>query len=271
MARVGVVGVGRMGRPMVDRLLAAGHSVSAFARRPELVSGLAAVGVRCVPTPAALGTGQAVVLVCAYTDAQVVEIALDGGLVDSLDPGSVLVVHTTGRPATVLEIEPVAAARRAAVLDAPVSGTPEDAAAGRLTLLVGGDPDAVAAARPVMAAYADPIVEAGPLGAGQQLKLVNNLILGAHVELLADAARVAEELGIDPRVLVAALPHCTGSSVAAEMMVPLGSAADLVASTGPFLGKDIETAGMVAAADGIDLGWLGLLGAALVDRIGRRG
>ena len=109
------------------------------------------------------------------------------GVLSAMSPGSALVVHTTGSPRTVQAI--AAHSPGIDVLDAPVSGGPHNIAAGAITLFVGGPDDAVARVRPVLAAYGDPILHVGPLGAGQAVKLTNNALFAAQIGLLAGGCR----------------------------------------------------------------------------------
>jgi 3-hydroxyisobutyrate dehydrogenase-like beta-hydroxyacid dehydrogenase len=125
--RVGIVGTGEMGGAVVDRLLGAGFEVAAFARRPEVRARLTAAGVAVVDSPAALGAACDLVLLYVFADDQVRSVAIDDGLVDAMAPGSTLVIHTTGSPATAQAVAAHAEAREVGVLDAPGSGGPAEA------------------------------------------------------------------------------------------------------------------------------------------------
>ena len=159
---------------------------------------------------AALGDGADVVIVCVFTDEQVQQVCLEGDLVSAMAPGAVLVIHTTGSPRTAEAI--AAHARGIDVVDAPVSGGPHDIAAGNVTLFVGGDDDAVARVKPVLAAYADPILHVGRTGAGQLVKLINNTLFAAQIGLVAEGVRLGGRLGVDEAALLEALTH--GSATA---------------------------------------------------------
>ena len=106
------------------------------------------------------------------------------------------------------------------VVDAPVSGGPHNAAAGALTLFVGGADDAVAAVRPVVSCYGDPILHVGPLGAGQKVKLVNNALFAAQIGLLSDAVGLGARLGVPESALLAALPHGSAASRVLDIVAP---------------------------------------------------
>jgi 3-hydroxyisobutyrate dehydrogenase-like beta-hydroxyacid dehydrogenase len=250
--RVGFVGTGRIGGPMVARLLAAGHEVRALGRSAEKRAALATRGAKAVGDLAGVAEDADAVILCVYTDEQVRELCLGDELIDALPADATLVVHTTGSPHTVAAI----AARGVQVVDAPVSGGPHDVAAGRITLLVGGADQSVARMRPTLASYGDPVLHVGPLGAGQRVKLVNNALFAANIGLLREAVRLAGQLGVAEDVLLDALPHGSAASRALAGAVGRHSVAAFTAAVHEFLGKDIAVARTVAAELGAELGVL---------------
>jgi 3-hydroxyisobutyrate dehydrogenase-like beta-hydroxyacid dehydrogenase len=248
--KVGVVGLGQMGMPMLERLRAAGHDVTFRARRAEVIEHATRAGA-----VAADGFGDRdVVIVCVYSDEQVREVGPE--VLASMEAGSVLVNHTTGRPSTATWLQDAAAPRDVRVLDAALSGSPDSITAGQLTLLVGGDPAVLEQARPALAAYSDPIIHVGVLGDGQRIKLVNNALLGAHVRLVEDAERVARALGVDPSTALDAIQHCSGDSRALRMVAAVGGSARLNELGGRFIAKDLEVVKEVAREEGVALGRL---------------
>lgn len=264
--RVGIVGTGEMGRPVVERLRSAGFAVAAYARRDDARPALVEAGVEVVGSPAALGAASDVVLVYVFADEQVRSVALDDGLLDAMAPGSVLVVHTTGSPATAQALAAHATPRGVAVLDAAGSGGPADVAAGRLNLFVGGDDTDLARCRPVFDAYASAITHVGPVGAGQMVKLVNNLLFGSHIQLALEATRIAEQFGVDGAELSRVLHTCSGQSYSLDLVAAMGSVDRLVDAAGRFIHKDVVVARAVAAELGVDLGTFDAVTAPLLDR-----
>ncbi|MEO3787471.1 NAD(P)-dependent oxidoreductase [Actinocorallia sp. B10E7] len=254
--RLGFIGAGRMGRPMARRLCEAGHDVRVLARSPEARRTLEGEGLRPADGLAGAAAEADAVVVCVFTDEQVREVCLGGALLDAMPRGSVLVVHTTGSPQTVEAVAKEAASRGIGVVDAPVSGGPHDIAAGRLTVFAGGAEDAVARVRPVLESYGDPVLHVGPLGSGQRVKLLNNALFAAQIGLLADAVRLGGQWGVDESVLLGALPHGSSTSRALAGVVARGSVAGFAASTGGFLGKDMEVLERVSTELGGDLGAL---------------
>lgn len=257
--KIGFVGAGRMGAPMVRRLAEAGHTVAALGRDDEKRSAIAELGARPVASLAEVAAGADAVIVCVFTDEQVRRVCLDDGLLAAMPSGSVLVLHTTGSPRTTEDLATQALARGVHVVDAPVSGGPHDIAAGRVTLWVGGSDEAVERARPVLSVYGDPVLHVGPIGSGQKVKLVNNTLFAAQIGLVAEAARLGARLGVEESALLAALPHGSGASKAMGNIARAGSTADFIAAVGEFIGKDVAVVRQTAAELGADLGRLDAL------------
>ncbi len=252
--RVGFVGAGRMGAPMVRRLVDGGHDVRALGRTAESRLTVAELGARAVGEIAETASGADVVVVCVFTDEQVRRACIDDGLLAAMRPGSVLVLHTTGSPTTARDL--AGRADGIGILDAPVSGGPHDVAAGRITVFVGGDDDAVERARPALACYADPILHVGPTGSGQLVKLVNNTLFAAQIGLVAEAVRLGGGLGIEEAALLDALSHGSAGSRALSSIAATGSASAFISKVGEFIGKDLAVVRETVAELGVDLGLL---------------
>ncbi|WP_082968313.1 NAD(P)-dependent oxidoreductase [Mycobacterium scrofulaceum] len=252
--RIGFVGAGRMGRPMVARLVAAGHDVRVVGRTAEKRSDLEQLGAHAVADPVEVCRCADVVVLCVFTDLQLREVYLDGGLLAAMPPGSVLVVHTTAGPNTVDAL--AAHAEGVDVVDAPVSGGPHDIAAGRLTLFVGGAEDAVARVRTVLACYGDPVLHVGPRGSGEKVKLVNNALFAGHIGLLAEAVRLGERLGVAESTLLPALAHGSATSRVLSLAAAGGSVASFIEVAGEFVRKDVSVARGIAQELGSELGAL---------------
>jgi 3-hydroxyisobutyrate dehydrogenase-like beta-hydroxyacid dehydrogenase len=253
LSQVGFVGAGRMGGPMVRRLIGAGHDVRALGRSVEKRLAVSELGAQPATDLVDVAEGAEVVVVCVFTDEQVREVS--GELVAAMAPGTALVVHTTGSPRTVEAI--AAQAPGVDVLDAPVSGGPHDIAAGQVTLFVGGSNDAVERVHPVLASYGDPILHVGPIGAGQGVKLINNTLFAAQIGLLHEAVRLSDRLGIDERRLLDAIGHGSAASRVASIVGARGSVEAFIATVGEFVGKDVAVVRKTAAELGSDLGLLG--------------
>ncbi|HEY5855258.1 MAG TPA: NAD(P)-dependent oxidoreductase [Aldersonia sp.] len=254
MSRVGFVGAGRMGTPMVRRLVDAGHEVRTLGRSDEKRRAIAELGaVPCADT-GSVADGAEIVVVCVFTDEQVVAVCPN--LLASMTPGTAIVVHTTGSPRTAEALAELGSEHGVSVVDAPVSGGPHDIAAGHITVFLGGTDNAVALVRPVLSAYADPIVHVGPTGSGQRVKLVNNALFAAQIGLVAESVHLAAQLGVPEDRLLAALPHGSSTSRALAGVAARGSVTEFAASVGEFVRKDITVVRKAIAELGGDLGAL---------------
>jgi 3-hydroxyisobutyrate dehydrogenase-like beta-hydroxyacid dehydrogenase len=256
--KIGFIGAGRMGRPMVDRLTAAGHDVTILVRRPEARAAAEADGLTCAETVSAAVCNADAVCIVVLNDEQVRSVCLgDDGALAAMTPGATLIQHTTSDPATAQLLAESGAARGVRVVDAALSGGPHDIAAGTLTLWVGGDEAVVEDMRPLLGTYASTILAVGPLGNGQRVKLVNNALFVAQVGLAIDAVRLAGSLGIDEHALLSALQHGSGTSRALGV-VARGPSVDAVPDRlGDLMRKDLGVVREVAQRAGADLGIIG--------------
>ena len=256
MSQVGFVGAGRMGAPMVRRLVETGHEVRALGRSVEKRRGVRELGAQPVTDLADVGSDADIVVVCVFTDEQVQQVCLESVLLSTMRPGAALVIHTTGSPRTAETIAAEAESHGVAVVDAPVSGGPHDIAAGQVTLFVGGSDDAVERVRPVLACYGDPILHVGPIGAGQAVKLVNNTLFAAQIGLLHEAVRLGDRLGVDEPRLLDAIGHGSAASRVASIVGARGSVDAFIDMVGEFVGKDVAVVRKTTAELGSDLGLL---------------
>jgi 3-hydroxyisobutyrate dehydrogenase-like beta-hydroxyacid dehydrogenase len=255
---VGFVGAGQLGEPTVERLLDAGHSVLLYARRPELADRLGHRGAAIGATVRDVAEQSDVVVLFVFSNEQLREVALGaGGALGAMTQGSVLLVHTTASMATMEALAEAAAERGVDVVDGPVSGTAEDIRAGRLTVLLGGADDAVARCVELVKAYADPVLPVGPCGAAMKVKLVNNIVFAATVQLAGDAARLAGQLGVDPMRTLSALMSCSSASTAMRHMALAGDVDTFAQRVATYLRKDVAACAETAAQLSVDLGLLG--------------
>lgn len=256
--RVGFIGAGSMGGSMVQRLLAADAEVHLFARRPEVRERFAELGAVIEESVAAVARSTDLVIVCPFSEAQLLEIAGGPvGLLASAAPGTVVVQHATVSVSTIRRLAGDAAARGVTVLDAPISGTDESILAGRLTVLAGGDPAALERAEPALRTYSSTVVDTGDVGSATTVKLVNNLLFAAHVQTAGAAVELGRSLGLDQAGLLAALTVCSGNSFALGVLAQLGDTAVFAERAAPYLRKDVAVVEQVAGELGLDTGLLG--------------
>jgi 3-hydroxyisobutyrate dehydrogenase-like beta-hydroxyacid dehydrogenase len=253
---IGFLGAGQLGEPMVRRLLGAGHQVLVFARRGEVRTRLKDGGASLADSVADLAARSDILISCLFSDAQLRETGLGpDGFIANAKPGAVFVSHTTGTITTLTELLN-SSSSPPAILDAPVSGTADHIAEGKLTVLIGGDPDAVEQVRRILAAYADPIICTGELGTALGIKLINNMLFAANAQLVAAAMAVGEQLDVAPDALLQALSECSGGSNAAGYAQRTGGVEAFVTMAAPFLRKDVAAAVAAAEQAGANLGFL---------------
>ena len=250
--RVGFIGTGNIGEPMVERLLHAGLSTAVYARRPEVIDRLRTAGADTVERPELLGTQDAVVS-CLFTDAQVMEVCPQ--IIARMGPGSVFVSHTTGSPTSLRALAAQAEDLGVAIVEAPFSGTPDAVREGRLTVLLAGEDRAVANASDVVSAYASNVIRTGELGTALPAKLLNNALFAVCTQLTLTAIEAARSLGISEETLLNVLAVSSGGSSAARYIAASGVGADEYRANLPrYLIKDLRSVEDVASELGAETG-----------------
>jgi 2-hydroxy-3-oxopropionate reductase len=211
--RVAVIGLGTMGAPIARNLLKGGHEVTVFARRPEVMKPLLAAGATAADSPADAAARSEVTVTMVFDTAAVEEVTLgSGGIAAGARAGSIVVDHSTIAPDGARRIAAALTTRGIEMLDAPVTGGGDVAAAGALTIMVGGRAEALERCRPVLACYGRTIVHVGPSGAGQTTKACNQICTVVNTLGAAEAMLLAERAGLDPRVVQEVLMAGFGAS-----------------------------------------------------------
>jgi 3-hydroxyisobutyrate dehydrogenase len=233
MTHIAFLGVGRMGAPMAGRLADAGHELTVWSRsraHAEALSDRASVA----GSPAEAGA-KAEVAVTMLADGGALEEVVLGrdGLLDGLPAGSLLVDMSTTGPAPARKVAKALELKGIGFVDAPVAGSVGPATDGSLAIMVGGEPEAVERARPLLAVLGDPrrTWHVGSVGCGQAAKLMVNLVLGGVMTAVAEGFTLGRVLGLDPE---AALDVLESASVAAQTVR---------SKRAKLLGGDFEEAG----------------------------
>jgi len=203
--KVGLIGAGRMGMPIIGHLVRAGYCTLVSERNPAAIERVGALGAQCVDVPA-LAAASDVILVCVGYDSEV-RALLDGpdGILDNARPGTIVAVLSTIHPKTVRELAAKAAGRQVHVVDSTVCRGGRAADDGTLLSFVGGEPDVVERLRPVLSAYSSDVVHSGGIGTAQVSKAVNNLILWACLVANHEGMALARRYDVDTEALRAAL------------------------------------------------------------------
>jgi 3-hydroxyisobutyrate dehydrogenase len=204
--RVGFVGLGTMGGAMAANVARAGFEVSAWNRSPGRAAELGGLGVRLLASPAEVARASEVV-VTIVSDTPDVEAVLfgDAGVATGAPAGTLVVDMSTIAPSATREFATRLGAQGVAMLDAPVSGGSEGAKKGTLSIFVGGDAADLERARPILAVMGTTITHVGPIGAGQAVKAVNQVILAGAYLGVAEGIVLAMKAGLDVEQVVAAL------------------------------------------------------------------
>ena len=213
MAKIGFLGLGAMGLPMAKRLCAAGHELKVCVHRnPAPALELERLGARVADGPAQVAAGVDYVVSILPEDEQIVEVLLNGNVVASVGPGTVIIEMSSAGPGTVRRLAEAYAPRGVSVLDAPVSGGVSGAVEGSLTIMCGGGKEVLEKARPVLEALGGKIWLVGGLGAGKSLKAVNNMLNAANTVLVAEALRLIRQQGLDEETAYQVIKASSGQS-----------------------------------------------------------
>ena len=204
--RVGFVGLGIMGRPMAKNLLRAGHEVVAYNRSPAPREELAEAGAAIAGTPREAATNVEAVITNVTDSPDVEQVVLGpDGVIEGAAPGTIVIDMSTISPAVTRRIGAALAERGVKMLDAPVSGGDKGAIEGTLAIMIGGEAADVERARPLFEAMGKRITHCGPLGAGQTVKLCNQVAITGALLGVCEALLFAQKNGVDPATMIEAI------------------------------------------------------------------
>jgi len=200
MSKIGFIGLGTMGRPMVERLLEAGHELR-ITRVKDASRHLVDLGATSCDTPAEVAEGSDIVILIV-PDTPDVDAVLFGkdGAAAALAQGAILVDMSSISPLATKDFAEKVKALGADYVDAPVSGGETGARQGTLSIMVGGSGKAVAAVRPVLEILGKNITHVGEIGAGQTVKVANQIVVGLTIQAVSEAFLLARNAGVDLQV-----------------------------------------------------------------------
>jgi len=254
--KLGYIGVGLMGKPMVLRLLAAGHEVAVWNRSPGKLAPVVEKGAKAAASPADVARASEIVMMCV-TDQRAAEEVLFSpqGIFDSGVRDLLVVDFSSIAPASARSFHERLKSRNIFLVDAPVSGGVPGAEKGTLAIMAGGRAEDIERARPVVMCLAQRFTRMGDSGAGQVTKLCNQIIVGSLFPVIAEAVRLAEAAGVDAKRLPEALKGGFADSLPLQIFgarmasrtfePPLGTNAIML--------KDLENAAAVAREFGVSL------------------
>jgi 3-hydroxyisobutyrate dehydrogenase-like beta-hydroxyacid dehydrogenase len=224
MANVGFLGLGIMGGPMAQHLVAAGHNVTVWSHNPEKASRFAdAYGAVAVATPAEVARRSEYIFLCVGDTAMSREVILGAsGLADGAAAGTLIVDCSTISPLVSKEIAHALRELQIRFLDAPCTGSKSGAEAGTLSFMIGGEREAFEEARPLFEAMGKAFYYCGSSGMGLHAKVTQNLILGNLLQAFNEGLVLSTKAGVDPQIML-------------EILNNSGARSNLVAAKAPFV------------------------------------
>jgi 3-hydroxyisobutyrate dehydrogenase len=211
--RIGILGLGTMGGPMARRLVSSGFGVTGYDPSAKSAERAKADGVALAASPARVAEAADFVLSSLPDPVTVGRAYLgDDGALAGARAGMAFIDLSTTDPGTWREVAKAATSRDIDCLDAPVSGGPDEAGSGKLIFLVGGDAEVLERCRPVLSVLGSEIHHIGPLGSGQVIKIVNNIMSVGNVAIAAEAMVLGVRAGLDPQRLFDILSTSGGRS-----------------------------------------------------------
>ncbi len=242
--RIGYIGVGLMGHGAAKNILLNGYTLTIMGHRNRKpVDDLVGRGAREANNPAEVARASEIVFMCLPSSVEVEQTVYgEHGVLAGAARGTIVVDSTTSDPHSTRRIGADLAKRDIRMADAPVGRTPKEAEEGKLSSFIGGDPATVREVKPIIACYADTIIEAGALGAGHTLKLLNNFISIGTCAVIAEAVATAAKLGVDLRKLYDVVSAGGANSKMFQMVMPWVLDGDASHLKGPLriAGKDMR-------------------------------
>lgn len=230
MSIVAFIGLGNMGRAMVDHLMNAGHALRVHARRAEVMQPFAERGAIACASPAEAARGAEFIITNVTASADVEQVLLGPrGAAETASADSVVIDHSTIAPAVTRAIAQQLAARGIHMLDCPVSGGIRGAQAATLSIMVGGPAEVLARARPLLAVLGKAITHIGDHGAGQVAKACNQVVQVVTIQGIAEALLFARAQGVDCSTIVSALSQGFAGSRMLDLMGPKMATRDFAA------------------------------------------
>lgn len=220
--RIGFAGIGLMGMPMSKRLLAAGYSLTVWNRTAAKCTPLLELGARQAQSLEQLARDCDIVLLCLADTEAVRDVVMgEAGLAAGLKPQQIVVDFSSIEPAATRELADIVETNCSATwLDIPVSGGVGGAEAGNLTLMAGGDAQALAQVKPILMQLGERVTHMGTVGAGQTTKVCNQMLVACNALVIAEVVALAEQAGVDAQLLAPALVGGFADSKPLQILAP---------------------------------------------------
>jgi len=255
---IGFIGIGNMGRPMAANLVKGGYQVVAYDADATRAAQFATdAGAKSAATLADLGKGVDAIVTMLPTGKEVRACLLEtegGALAANLPKGALVIDMSSADPVGTRATHADLARRGLAFVDAPVSGGVPRATDGSLAIMIGGETEAVAAAKPVLSRMGTRLFEVGGPGNGNAMKALNNFVAGTGFIAVAEAVLVGKRFGLDPNVMIDVMNVSTGKNFNTENVVKQHVISGAFASGFALglLAKDVKIAADLASAIDVD-------------------
>jgi len=245
---VGFIGVGNMGNPMASNILKNGFKMKVFDKVPKAMENLVQAGAQRAASAREVVEGSEIVLTCLPASPDVEALYLDaGGLVECAKPGTILIDLSSVLPSTPRKIEPRARDRGVHFLESPVSGGVSGARAATLAVMVGGDGEVLKRAEPVLRCIGPNIFHVGPVGAGNTVKAINNMMACVNSLAMMEGLVLGLKAGLDPMIIHDVVKASSGGSKALDRIPRAIIPRDFEPGFKVFLmNKDLETFNTIA-------------------------
>ena len=235
--KIGFIGTGTMGGPMLANLVKKGFAVSAYDIVPSALQAAVATGATAATSAADAARGADLVVTMLPSSSHVESVYLGkGGVLDGVVSGKLCVDMSTIDPAVSRRVGEALRAKGIRFIDAPVSGGVPKAIDGTLAIMIGGDARDLEEARPALAAMGANIIHVGPIGAGEVAKICNNLIAGVAAVAVSEAFRIAEAFGVDHKILTDVISKSSGNTWVMEAAHPVPGMVPRAASSRDYEG-----------------------------------
>lgn len=255
---IGWIGLGQIGLPMVLALLKHGHRVTALSRRPHEHQAVLDLGGELVSTATQTLKNIDALGINVFSEEQLEDLMQgDQGVLFEIPKGTIVYIHSTISPAFIKKIK----SKREDIrwLDCAFSGTADDVKNGSLTLMVGGERESLDHIENALSCYSRHIYHIGDSGAGMALKIINNSLFAANVQLALDALSAAADCGIEVNLAATVLNQSSGGSYALASLANGGAPLETSKSMTKYLKKDVKIARDAAIISNIDLKKISIL------------
>lgn len=220
--KIGLIGLGIMGKPMAKNILKAGHPLMVYDINRAAMDEVAAAGAQPAKDNREIGASCDVILTMLPNSPQVKEVMLgEGGVIETIQEGAVFIDMSSINPLASKEIAEALEKKGVKMLDAPVSGGEPKAIDGTLSFMVGGEAEVFEACKPLLETMGSSVVRCGGIGAGNTTKLANQVVVALNIAAVSEAFMLAEKAGVDPQLVFEAIRGGLAGSTVMNAKAPM--------------------------------------------------